>query len=303
MDQIAAMRSFVAAVDERGFSAAGRRLGLTGPMVGNHIRFLERELGGMLLHRTTRSQRLTELGNAYLLRCRRVLAELDGADADAAELLGRARGRLRMTAPHSLGSTALPPILAGFLNDHPEIEIDLYLDDHRANLLSGRHDLALRVGDLADAALVTRALIPMQLLCCASPSYLAHSGRPTKPTDLSSHACLDFLLSPKTGAWRFDAPEGALDVPISGRLKSDGALALRGMALSGAGIALLPTALVKNDVDAGRLVPLLDGWTPVSRPVQLLTLPGRPSAKLRLLIDALVSGFGASMASSAIPGS
>lgn len=293
MDQIAAMRSFVAVVDERGFTAAGRRLGLTGPMVGNHIRFLERELGGMLLHRTTRSQRLTELGDVYLLRSRRVLAELDGAEAEAAELLGQARGRLRMTVPHTLGSTVLPPILAGFLTDHPEIEIDLYLDDRRADLLSGRHDLALRVGDLADASLVTRALVPMRLLCCASPSYVARAGYPTDPTDLASHTCLDFLLSPKTGAWRFDTPEGGMHVPVSGRLRSDGALALREMALCGAGIVLLPATLVKDDIDAGLLVPLLDGWTPGSRPVQLLTLPGRPPVKLRLLIDALVSGLAA----------
>ena len=293
MDQIAAIRSFVAVVDERGFTAAGRRLGLTGPMVGNHIRFLERELGGQLLHRTTRSQRLTELGDAYLRRSRRVLAELDGAEAEAAELLGQARGRLRMTVPHTIGSTVLPPILAGFLTDHPEIEIDLYLDDRRADLLLGPHDLALRVGDLADASLVTRALVPMRLVCCASPSYLARAGYPTDPIDLASHTCLDFLLSPETGAWRFDTPEGGMDVTVSGRLRSDGARALRGMALCGAGIVLLPTTLVKDDIDAGLLVPLLNGWTPRSRPVQLLTLPGRPPVKLRLLIDALVSGLAA----------
>ena len=199
MDQLAAMRSFVEVVDRGGFAPAGRRLDLSGPMVGNHVRFLEAKLGGRLLNRTTRAQQLTELGHAYLRRCRTILAELDAADIDAATLTGTPRGSLRVTAPHSIGTTVLPPIIARFLEDHPAISIELHLDDGRRNLLSERFDVALRGGEMEDTGLITRALGSVELVVCAAPAYLVRRGEPSTPMDLSEHDCLDFAHASTPG--------------------------------------------------------------------------------------------------------
>ena len=187
MDQLSAMRSFVHVVDRGGFATAARSLGLSGPMVGNHVRFLESQLGGLLLNRTTRAQKLTELGRVYLARCRSVLAELEAAEAEAMELLGAPRGRLRVTAPHVIGSTLLPPVIASFLGAHPAVDIDLHLDDRRVDLLAESFDAAVRAGEMEDAALVTRALAPLELVACASPDYLARHGEPVTLADLASH--------------------------------------------------------------------------------------------------------------------
>ena len=293
MDQLAAMRSFVEVVDRGGFAPAGRRLGLSGPMVGNHVRFLESKLGGRLLNRTTRAQQLTELGRGYLSRCRTVLAELNAAEIDAAALTGEPRGSLRVTAPHSIGSTILPPIIARFLEDHPAVSIELNLDDGRLDLLMESFDVALRGGAMEDTGLITRALAPVELVVCAAPSYLVRRGEPATPLELSEHNCLDFANASTPGVWRFKSGEGWLDVPISGRLRANSGTALRQAALAGSGIILQPRILVRDEIDAGLLLRLLPGDTPLSRPLQLLTHPDRqPAPKLRAFVDTLVRHLG-----------
>lgn len=293
MDQVAAMRSFVQVVDREGFAAAGRVLGLSGPMVGNHVRFLEAQLGGLLLNRTTRAQHLTELGHAYLSRCRRVLAELDAAEAEAAEMLGAPRGRIRVTAPHSIGSTVLPPVIAGFLREHPAMRVDLHLDDGRIDLLAKDFDVAIRVGELEDAALITRALAPLDLVVCAAPDYLARRGEPVTLADLSSHDCLDFAGSSTPGTWHFETAEGTEGAVVSGTLRANSGFALRAAAVAGLGIIMQPKMLLREEIESGCLVVLLKNYRPQSRPVQLLTLPDRhPTLKLRCFTDTLVQDLG-----------
>ena len=293
MDQLAAMRSFVQVVDRGGFASAGRVLGLSGPMVGNHVRFIEGQLGGRLLNRTTRAQSLTELGRAYLARCRSILAELETAEADAAELLGAPRGLLRVTAPHSIGLTVLPPVVSAFLRDFPAVAVDLYLEDKRIDLVAEGFDVALRVGELEDAALVTRTLGPLELVVCASPDYIAHRGEPATPGGLASHDCLDFAASSTPGVWHFEGAEGAISVAVAGPLRANSGLALRAAALAGTGMVMLPRMLLREELETGRLVPLLTGYRAQSRPIQLLTLPGQqPAPKLRCFIDCLVRVLG-----------
>ena len=293
MDQLAAMRSFVEVVDRGGFVAAGRRLGLSGPMVGNHIRFLEAQLGGLLLNRTTRAQSLTELGRTYLDGCRRVFAELDATQADAAALLGAARGCLRVAAPHSIGSAILPPVIAAFLSENPLVDVDLQLDDRRVELLADGFDVAIRSGNLEDAGLITRTLAPLELVVCAAPAYIERAGEPASPGDLASHHCLDFAASATPGFWRFQGPDGMLDITIAGRLRANSGIALKNAALDGLGIILQPEMLVRDEIARGRLVPLLSGHHPESRPIRLLTLPDRrPPPKLRRFIDMVVRHLG-----------
>ena len=293
MDQLAAMRSFVQVVDKGGFAPAGRALGLSGPMVGNHVRYLEAQLGGLLLNRTTRAQSLTELGQAYLGRCRNILAELEAAEMDAAEMLGSPRGRLRVTAPLSIGSTILPVIISRFLNDYPDIEVDLHLENERADLLPDGFDAAIRVGELDDTGLVTRALKPLELVVCAAPEYIERRGEPDQPAALASHDCLVFSAASSPHVWRFETPTGVVIVPVRGKLKANNGLALREAAMAGAGIILQPRLLVDEEVRRGTLKTLLPSFTPQARPVQVLTLPGQqPTPKLRCFVDALVLNLG-----------
>ena len=293
MDRLAAMRTFVAVAERGGFVAAGRRLGLSGPMVGNHVRFLEAQLGGLILNRTTRAQSLTELGRTYLDGCRRVFAELDAAEADAAALLGTARGRLRITAPHSIGSTILPSVIAAFLSENPLVDVHLHLDDRRVDLLGDGFDVAIRSGHVEDAGLITRALAPLELVVCAAPSYIERAGEPISPSDLASHDCLDFAASATPGSWRFEGADGLLDVRIAGRLRTNGGIALKNAALDGLGIILQPEMMVRDEIARGRLVVLLSGHHPESRPIRLLTLPDRkPPPKLRRFIDIVVRHLG-----------
>ena len=293
MDQLAAMRSFVQVVDRGGFTAAGRVLGLSGPMVGNHVRYLEARLGGLLLNRTTRAQHLTELGDAFLARCRGVIAELDAAEIEAQEMLGAPRGRLRMTAPHSIGSTVLPSIIADFLKEHPAVKIDLQLDDGRLDLLAGGFDVAIRVGALEDAALITRSLAPLELVVCASPDYLDRRGKPLTLADLASHDCLDFAGSSTPGVWHFEGAGGTESASINGPFGANSGFALRAAAIAGGGIVMLPKVLLGEEIGSGRLMVLLENFCPQSRPVQLLTLPDRHQApKLRYFVDALVRELG-----------
>ena len=193
MDQLAAMRTFVAVAERGGFVAAGRRLGLSGPMVGNHVRFLEAQLGGLILNRTTRAQSLTELGRTYLDGCRRVFAELDAAEADAAALLGAARGSLKVTAPHSIGSTILPPAIAAFLSENPLVDVHLHLDDRRVDLLSDGFDVAIRSGHVEDAGLITALLRLLNSSCAQHPAISsARASRSPRATWLPTIA----LISP-----------------------------------------------------------------------------------------------------------
>jgi DNA-binding transcriptional LysR family regulator len=293
MDRFAAMRSFDQVVDKEGVAPAARGLGLSAPMVGNHIRYLEAQLGGLLLNRTTRAQSLTELGRAYLARCRSILAEVEAAEADAAEVLGEPRGRLRVTAPHAYGATVLPPVIARFLRRYPGIDIELFLDNRRLNMLPDGFDAAIRAGCLEDNTLVTRALAPMDLMVCAAPDYLARCGEPLTLTELATHNCLDFAVSSTPGTWCFETADGTMEVAIAGSFRSNDGLALCSAAREGLGIVMLPKTLLQGDIGAGRLVALLSAYTPQSRPMQLLTLPGRqPLPKLRCFIDALVRDLG-----------
>lgn len=293
MDRFAVIRSFVEVIDRGGFAAAGRALHLTGPMVGNHVRYLEEQLGGLLINRTTRAQSLTELGRAYLQRCRVILAELAAADAEAQDLLAEPRGKLCITAPYSIGSILLPPVIAAFVRENPAVHVEVRLDDGRVDLLTHGCDVAIRVGNLEDASLITRTLSPLDLVLCAAPSYLDKQGEPAGLDDLRAHSCLDFSSSSTPESWKFETGEGVRSVAISGPVRANSAFALRTAALEGLGIILVPGFLVRDDLKRRRLRRILTKAVPQSRPVQLLTLPDpSPTPKLRAFIDRLVHDLG-----------
>ncbi|WP_049623814.1 LysR family transcriptional regulator [Frateuria defendens] len=297
MDKLAGMAMFVRVVERGSFSAAAEAAGVSATMAGKHVRGLEERLGARLLHRTTRRQQLTEVGRLYYERCKQVLADIELAEASAHELQAMPRGLLRLTAPLSFGSRRLVPALTEYLARHPQVSIDLRLDNRVYDLVDEGFELAIRIGPLDDPALVARPLRPYRMLLAASPAYLARHATPRRPEDLAGHACLGLSNWRRRDRWRLLGPDGEREVAVHGRLSVDNGDALRVAALADAGIVLQPEVLLADDLAAGRLVQVLPEWAPPATPMHLLYAPDRrPTAKLRSVIDFLLERFGAGQA-------
>jgi len=294
MDRLTSMAVFVRAVDAGSFAAAAEGLGLSAPMVGKHIRFLEDRLGARLLARTTRRQSLTEVGRAFYERCRNVLAEAEAAEALAEDLRAVPRGRLRVNAPVTFGAHELMPMVARYLRANPEVDIEVTLSDRIVDLVEEGYEVVIRIAPLPDSSLIARRLRPYRLVACASPAYLAERGAPDRPEDLAAHECLGFAHWAPRDLWQFTDADGDLhSVPVRGRVSVNSGQALRSAALEGLGIILQPEGLLQDDIAAGRLVRVLPGYDPPSRPMHILFAPDRrPTPKLRSFIDAVVAAFG-----------
>ena len=187
MDRIDAMKVFVAALDEGSLAGAARKLGRSPAAVSRAIAFLEARVGAELLHRTTRSIKLSEAGERYLAACRRVLTELEEADIIAAGERSAPRGTLTLTAPVTSGETVLRPILDAFLEAYPTVSARLYLLDRPVNLIEEGIDLALRIAHLPDSTLLAIRAGEVRLVVAAAPRYLAQHPRIQEPGDLDKH--------------------------------------------------------------------------------------------------------------------
>lgn len=292
MDRLTSMAVFVRAVDRGSFVAAAAELGLSAPMVGKHVRFLEERLGVRLLNRTTRRQSLTEFGRAYYERCRSVLAEAEAADALAADQLGEPRGRLRVALPVLFGRRCVMPILLDLARRHPRLELDLSFGDGFVDLAEGGHDLAIRTGELQDAAnLVTRRVARQRMIVCAAPSYLEDHGSPAELADLADRDAVVYRRSGRVRPWLFPREDGPpAEVMPHHRLRLDDLGAIADAAALGMGLAWLPSWLVRERLNAGELVELLpdEGRLPYDVHALWLQTPHLPP-KVRVAIDALAA--------------
>lgn len=294
MDRLESMHVFVTVVEAEGLSAAAQRLGLSATMVGKHVRELERRLGVRLLNRTTRRQSLTEAGELFLDRSRQVLRQVAEAEDAVAAARGAPAGLLRIGAPISFGVARLAPALADFLAAHPRVDVEVSLSDSLSDTIGEGFDALFRVGPLPDSGLIARPLAPYRMVVCAAPAYLAAHGTPATPQDLAAHTCLGLTHWGLRHVWRFDGPEGGVEVPIAYRLRIDSGPALRAAALAGAGIIRQPEALVGEDVAEGRLTALLPGYDLPARPMYLVYPPDRtPTAKLKAFVDFALARFAA----------
>jgi DNA-binding transcriptional LysR family regulator len=292
MDKLRNMEVFVAVVDVGSFTAAAEAFNISPVMVGKHIHALEQRLGARLLTRTTRRQSLTEIGRQYAERCRQILADIAAAESGAEAMRATPRGTLKINAPVSFGTQRLAPAMADYLALHPEVSLDLALNDRVVDLVDDGYDAAIRIGELNDSGLVARPLQPYRMLICASPDYLARAGVPQTPSDLMRHQCLDFMHWNKRVRWKLDDTVQA-EIPSS-RFRSNNGQALRMAALRGYGIVMQAEILLGEDVAAGRLVPLLQDYLPSPRPMHLVYPRDRqPTPKLTTFIDFMLERFGA----------
>jgi DNA-binding transcriptional LysR family regulator len=267
MDRLKSMEVFVAVVDAGSFTAAADTFGISAVMVGKHIRELEERLGARLLARTTRTQRLTEIGHHYAERCRQILADIRAAESGAEAMRSTPRGALRISAPVSFGTLRLAPAMTEYLALYPDVHLDLNLNDRMVDLLEEGYDAAIRIGELSDSSLIVRPLMSYRMMICASPDYLKRAGVPRTPDDLAAHQCLDFTPLNRRVRWNLNGTES--EFPAS-RFRSNNGQALRMAALRGYGIVLQSELLLGEDVAAGRLVALLEDYLPAPRPVSLL---------------------------------
>ncbi len=293
MDRYSGMAVFVKVVETSSFAATARHLGMSPAMVSRHIQLLEERLGARLLNRTTRRVSPTEVGQIYYERCLRILSELEEADRAASESQSVPRGRLRVTAPMTLGTRHLAPIIADYLRQYPEVAIDLSLDDRCVDLLEEGFDLAIRVGALADSSLIARRLTSAEMALCASPDYLKRHGIPQTPRDLEQHNCLAYAYSRSRNEWRFIGPSGREEIiPVSGRFLANSGDALRIVAREGIGIILAPQFVIEEEMKSGHLVRVLPEYRAAAIPVHALYPHSRYlSAKTRTFIDFLVTSF------------
>ncbi len=293
MDTLEGLPVFVRVVREGSFSAAARVLELTPSAVSKQIGRLEDRLTVRLFNRTTRRLSLTEEGAAFYERASRILADLEDAAESVSSLKAVPRGRLRVTLPTAFGILHLLPALPDFIARHPEVTLEIDLNDRFVNMIEEGFDLALRVGDLEDSSLIGRRLAANRRVLAAAPAYLAGRPAPQRPEDLAGHDCLVYTYRAQRHDWHLvdDAGNESL-VSVTGKLETNNPMMLREAALSGLGVVLLPLWIVGPDLKAGRLERILPTHHWPDSAIHAVYPPGRHlSAKVRSFVDFLVERF------------
>ncbi len=270
MDRIDAMATLIAAIDGGSLSAASRALGTPLATVSRKVSELEAHLRTQLVIRTSRRLELTEAGRAYVAAARRILADLDDAERQAAGEYTAPRGHLTITAPIMFGRLHVAPTLLDFLGSHTEITARLVLVDHVVNLIEEHVDVALRIGRLEDSAMRAIRLGEVRWVSCASPGYLASRGEPEDLEALNQHDCVMFEGQHAAQSWSFGAGEAARSVAIRPRLAVNTADAAIAAAIAGAGITRVLSYQIAEALTDGRLRLILRRFEPEPLPVHLL---------------------------------
>lgn len=288
MDRIDAMKIFVAALDEGSLAGASRRLGKSPAAVSRAIAFLERHVGIELLHRTTRSLKLSEAGERYALACRRVLVDLEEAEILAAGEAVAPRGVLTVTAPLVAGEEILRPIVDDFMDRYPAVVVRLYLLDRPVNLIDEGMDLALRLAHLPDSTLTAVKVGEVRRIVAASPRYLAQHPKITTPADLAKHQIIA-MTQFGVDSWTF-APQKGSSVPRSvhfePRLTINTVRGAIASAVAGHGVIRAFSYHVEEHIRAGRLRLLLSSDEEAPLPIHLLAPKGRTQVpKVRAFVD------------------
>jgi len=293
MDRLENMRTLVRVVDHGGISAAAERLGVAKSAVSRRIGELEAHLGAQLFRRTTRSMTLTDTGRSFYERCVAILADVEEAEQAVSQEHRTVRGRLRVAMPVSFGLAHLGPALADFLQLHPDVELDLDLNDRQVDVVQEGFDVVVRIAALADSSLIARRLTTIRLLPCASPAYLERHGRPQTPAELADHRCLVYSNSPDPTLWRCVDAEGAShDVRVRPYLQVNNGDLARELSVAGHGIVLSPTFITYQDLAAGRLAALLtDCRWPAVNAYALYPPTRHLSRRVRAFVDFLAERF------------
>lgn len=286
MDQLRNMELFVTVASAGGFRAAADRLGLPNSTVSRRIAELEREIGLRLFNRTTRRVELTEAGQTYFDRCRRIIDEARLAHEELSGMVSQPTGLIRASVPVDFTLVYLSEILADFVRAYPGIRLVLDVTPRQSNLVTDPVDLTIRIGEVSEPNLIARKLFSSELALFAAPIYLADHAAILAPQDLLQHECLRVADRP----WRLVGPKGEMEAfPVQGSFIANNIGLLHRLARQGVGVAALPVDLTRDDVATGRLKPVLPDWRPPAIPVHALTETRLLPAKVRVFIDFLIA--------------
>lgn len=294
MIDLLALQTFVRIADGGSLSAAARATGRSLPAISRSLVQLEADLGVRLLHRTTRRIHLTDAGAQYLERCRRILAEVEDANASVSNLDRSLAGPITLTAPILFGQLHIAPVVTEFLGLHPEVNVSLMLSDALSNIVEEGIDLAVRIGRLQDSGLVARKLGEVRRVACASPAYLKRRGTPKTPKDLADHSCLQFGALSPTPYWEFQEAGKPRQVRVQGSFSSNQGAPVIEAARAGLGIAFVLSYQVQELVAKGELRVVLQPYEALPIPVSVILPSGRlQPARVKALADFLQARIGA----------
>lgn len=289
-DDIAA---FAGVVETGSVSAAARRLGVAKSVVSKRVTELERNLGATLLKRSPRSVMLTDRGRTFYDRARAIMAALDEAATAVREEEGELRGLLRIAAPMTFGTMYLGALLWPMLRQHRALEVAIDLDDRAVDLLGSGYDLGIRIGALADSSLIGRKLADIPRVLCASPEYLARAGTPASLEELPEHDCVGYAHLAAGQVWQFQPLRGTSEVRsvrVKSRFVANNGELMRGAAVAGLGLLMVPEFIVADALRDGTLARVLPGCRPVPTALHALYPRDRHgSPRIRAVVEHLVA--------------
>jgi DNA-binding transcriptional LysR family regulator len=292
MDRALEMSVFAAVVEAGSFVGAVDALRMSKAAVSRHVDSLEQRLGVRLLQRTTRRLSLTEEGTMFYRRSKEILMALDDAESEITSRTHEPSGLIRVNVPLTFGIMHLASLWAAFMEAHPQVDLDITLNDRVVDLVDEGYDLAVRISTLSDSSLVCRKLAETELLACASPGYLSRHGIPAHPKELTAHRVVAYSHFSGRDEWKFEGPDGEVVVRTRARVYSNNGDTCRAIGLRDGGIILQPSFMIGEDLKRGDLVRIL----PEYRSVKLGIYAVYPSRKrlplkVRRLVDFLSDAF------------
>jgi DNA-binding transcriptional LysR family regulator len=293
MDRLTEMEAFATVVDQGGFTDAAKKMGISKSAVSKHVSSLEARLGARLLNRTTRRVSPTEIGLAYYDRARRVLNDAGEADSLVTSMQSAPSGLLRISVATDFGVNHLSPILGDFLQEFPDITMNMVLNNRYVELISEGFDMAIRIGELEDSTLRARKLTETTKRMVGSPEYFKKYGRPQKIDDLNEHKLLHNSTQANNAVWKLTAPSGEKrQVRTAGWLAVNDGQSQLNAAISGLGIAYLPSFLYADALASGLVEEAIPELPIETQGIYAVYPPGRfTQPKVRAFIDFLVQAF------------
>lgn len=290
MDRIETMQAFVTVADHKGFAPAARKLGLSASAITRMVAALEERVGARLLQRTTRSVMLTDAGERFLERARRILADVEEAEGAVRAERTQPTGRLVVSAPLGFGRRHVTPLMSTYLKRYPEVAGDLRLSDRMVNLVEEGIDIAVRIGHLPDSSLVARTVGDMRRMVVASPDYLAAHGEPHQPREIAVHRTVHFGALSAAPDWRFVEDGREVRIACAPRFTTNSADAAIYHAEQGGGLTRVLAYQAAEGLASGRLKAVLVDYEIAPLPIHLVYPTSRLlSAKVRAFVDLVLN--------------